>query len=111
MQIHARRLSLGRLSKPLAESLQAGYYGDVPAPAVDLNEWIEVRLADFDAPSAHARRSRGESGAERVALRREITCTAERGRGGRVRSFDRASLRDVGSAGKSLMICFARLAC
>lgn len=60
----------------------------------DPDEWIEVRLADFDAPELHTPGGRAAKAAlERLALRREITCTAERGRGGRVRSFDRVIAR------------------
>lgn len=60
----------------------------------DPNEWIEVRLADFDAPELHAPGgSAAKAALESLALRREITCTAERGRSGRVRSFDRVIAR------------------
>ncbi|WP_206759045.1 thermonuclease family protein, partial [Salmonella enterica] len=60
----------------------------------DPNEWIEVRLADFDAPELH--RPGGDAARaalERIALHREISCTAERGRSGRVVSFDRVIAR------------------
>ena len=68
----------------------------------DPDEWIEVRLADFDAPELHTPGGRAAKAAlERLALRREITCTAERGRGGRVRSFDRVIAR-CWIGGKSL---------
>ena len=44
----------------------------------DPNEWIEVRLADFDAPELHTPGGPAAKAAlERVALRREITCTAD----------------------------------
>ncbi|RWG14593.1 MAG: nuclease [Mesorhizobium sp.] len=60
----------------------------------DPNEWIEVRLADFDAPELHQPGGAAAKAAlERIALRREITCTAERGRSGRVVSFDRVIAR------------------
>lgn len=60
----------------------------------DPNEWIEVRLADFNAPELHAPGGPAAKAAlERLALQREIICTSERGRGGRVRSFDRVIAR------------------
>lgn len=60
----------------------------------DPNEWIEVRLADFNAPELHAPGGPAAKAAlERLALGREVICTSERGRGGRVRSFDRVIAR------------------
>jgi len=60
----------------------------------DPNEWIEVRLGVFDAPELHTPGGPAAKAAlESLALRREVTCTAERGRGGRVRSFDRVIAR------------------
>lgn len=60
----------------------------------DPNEWIEVRLADFDAPELHKPGGTAAKAAlERIALHREVTCTAERGRSGRVVSFDRVIAR------------------
>jgi endonuclease YncB( thermonuclease family) len=57
-------------------------------------EWIEVRLADFDAPELHQPGGAAAKAAlERIALHREITCTAERGRSRRVVSFDRVIAR------------------
>jgi endonuclease YncB( thermonuclease family) len=58
------------------------------------NEWIEVRLADFNAPELH----RPGGGAakttlERIALRRGVICTTERGRSGRIVSYDRVIAR------------------
>lgn len=56
----------------------------------DPNGWIEVRLADFNAPELHQPGGTAAKAAlERIALHREVTCTAEHGRGGRVVSFDR----------------------
>ena len=52
--------------------------------------WIEVRLADFDAPELReplGRRSRDYL--VTIVHGREVTCTAVRGRSGRVRSYDR----------------------
>lgn len=58
------------------------------------NEWIEVRLADFDAPELHqAAGAAAKAALERIALHREVTCTTERGRTGRVVSFDRVIAR------------------
>jgi endonuclease YncB( thermonuclease family) len=60
----------------------------------DPNEWIEARLADFDALELHQPGGAAARAAlERIALHREITCTAERGRSGRVVSFDRVIAR------------------
>lgn len=60
----------------------------------DPNEWIEVRLADFDAPEVHRPGGAAARAAlERIALHREVSCTAERGRSGRVVSFDRVIAR------------------
>lgn len=62
--------------------------------AADPNEWIEVRLADFNAPELNAPDGPAAKAAlERLALKREVVCTSERGRGGRVRSFDRVIAR------------------
>jgi endonuclease YncB( thermonuclease family) len=65
------------------------------------NEWIEVRLADFDAPELHqASGAHAKAALERVAFHREVTCTTERGRSGRVVSFDRVIARcRLGSQG------------
>ncbi|CDX24440.1 Micrococcal nuclease-like nuclease [Mesorhizobium plurifarium] len=60
----------------------------------DPNEWIEVRLADFDAPEFHqAGGAAAKVALERIALHREVTCTTERGRSGRIVSFDRVIAR------------------
>ncbi|MGK6313680.1 thermonuclease family protein [Neorhizobium sp. DT-125] len=60
----------------------------------DPKEWIEVRLADFDAPELHqADGVAAKAALERVALHRQVICTAERGRSGRVVSFDRVIAR------------------
>lgn len=57
-------------------------------------EWIEVRLADFDAPELHQPGGlEAKTTLERIILHREVTCTAERGRRGRVVSFDRVIAR------------------
>ncbi|MDH4993170.1 nuclease [Aquamicrobium lusatiense] len=60
----------------------------------DPHAWIEVRLADFNAPELHEDRGvQGKAALERIALHREVTCTTERGRSGRVISFDRVIAR------------------
>ncbi|WP_353204713.1 nuclease [Sphingomonas sp.] len=57
-------------------------------------EWIEVRLADFNAPELHEPGgSAGKQALERLVLGRPVTCTTERGRSGRVISFDRVIAR------------------
>lgn len=70
------------------------YIGDGDSLCVgrttDPNEWIEVRLADFDAPEL--REPEGPRSRDlliRLVRGREVTCTAERGRSGRVISHDR----------------------
>ena len=60
----------------------------------DPNEWIEVRLADFNAPELHAPGGPAAKAVlERLVLQREVVRTSERGRGGHVRSFDRVIAR------------------
>lgn len=70
------------------------YVGDGDSLCVgrtaDPNEWIEVRLADFDAPEI--REPEGRRGHEfltRLARGRQVNCVATRGRNGRVNSHDR----------------------
>lgn len=56
----------------------------------DPSTWIEVRLGDFDAPELHsADGPRSKWFLEQVAMGREVTCRAERGRRGRVVVYDR----------------------
>jgi endonuclease YncB( thermonuclease family) len=58
--------------------------------SADPSAWIEVRLGDFDAPELHsADGPRSKRFLEQVAMGREVTCTAERGRRGRVVVYDR----------------------
>lgn len=70
------------------------------------NEWIEVRLADFNAPELHAPGGEAtKSALEQLALGRVATCSTERGRNGRVISFDRVIARcwiDARSIGDAL---------
>lgn len=64
----------------------------------DPQSWIEVRLADFDAPELHSPSGALAKGAlESVALGRSAACTSVRGRSGRVRVYDRViALRTIG---------------
>ena len=58
--------------------------------SADPNTWIEVRLADFNAPELHAPEGRqAKRLLELVALGRNAQCEALRGRSGRVISHDR----------------------
>jgi endonuclease YncB( thermonuclease family) len=60
----------------------------------DPKEWIEVRLADFNAPELHQPGGAAAKAAlERIALQHAAICTTERGRGGRVISYDRVIAR------------------
>lgn len=60
----------------------------------DPKEWIEVRLADFDAPELHQPGGAAAKAAlERIALHHATVCTTERGRGSRVISYDRVIAR------------------
>lgn len=86
----------GRLPSRAGETFTGivRYVGDGDSLCVgqsaDPATWIEVRLADFDAPELrepNGRRSR--DALVRTANGRAVTCTATRGRGGRVISHDR----------------------
>lgn len=88
------------------------YVGDGDSLCVgktaDPNAWIEVRLADFNAPELHQDGgAQGKVALERIALHREVTCTTERGRSRRVISFDRA-LPAAASALSPLGTCCAK---
>lgn len=70
------------------------YVGDGDSLCVgqsgDPQTWIEVRLADFNAPELQSREGRTAKAAlERIALGRPARCTAGGGRNGRVISYDR----------------------
>lgn len=70
------------------------YVGDGDSLCVgrtaDPNEWIEVRLADFDAPELNQPDGRlGRQVLIDLARGRDVVCTATRGRSGRVISHDR----------------------
>ncbi len=73
---------------------QVRYIGDGDSLCVGTTvnpaTWIEVRLADLDAPEL--RDPGGPEAKKRLAratLGRVVTCTVMRGRNGRTRSFDR----------------------
>lgn len=54
------------------------------------NTWIEVRLADFNAPKFHSPRgTRAKAAIERIALGHQVQCVAGGGRRGNVTSYDR----------------------
>lgn len=58
--------------------------------AADPGTWIEVRLADFDAPELHAPEGRrAKALLEQVAFGHRARCEARPGRSGRVISHDR----------------------
>ena len=58
--------------------------------SADPNTWIEVRLADFDAPELHSSDGRrSKAFLEQVALGQTVNCEARRGRSGRVIVYDR----------------------
>jgi endonuclease YncB( thermonuclease family) len=70
------------------------YVGDGDSLCVgrtsDPADWIEVRLADFDAPELRERDGRrAREVLSSVALGRQVTCAATPGRTGRVISHDR----------------------
>lgn len=52
--------------------------------------WIEVRLADFNAPELHSPRGpQAKAALERIAMGRQVECVAGGGRRGNVTSYDR----------------------
>lgn len=58
--------------------------------SADPNTWIEVRLADFDAPELHSSDGRrSKAFLEQVAFGQTVNCEARRGRSGRVIVYDR----------------------
>jgi endonuclease YncB( thermonuclease family) len=70
------------------------YIGDGDSLCVgqsgDPDTWIEVRLADFNAPELNSQGGRAAKAAlERVAMDRQAQCTAGGGRSSRVVSYDR----------------------
>ncbi|SPU55270.1 Uncharacterised protein [Brevundimonas vesicularis] len=70
------------------------YIGDGDSLCVgssrDPNSWIEVRLADFEAPELHSPDGRrSQSLLRQVAFGQNVVCEARRGRSGRVIVHDR----------------------
>lgn len=58
--------------------------------AADPRTWIEVRLADFDAPELNAAGGRAaRDDLRRLVMGRRLDCVATRGRNGRVIVYDR----------------------
>lgn len=58
--------------------------------SADPATWIEVRLADFNAPELRERNGRqSRETLRRLVFGREVSCVATRGRSGRVISHDR----------------------
>jgi endonuclease YncB( thermonuclease family) len=73
---------------------QVRYIGDGDSLCVgnssDPSTWIEVRLADFNAPELHAQGGEAaKDSLERLAMGQNAQCVATRGRSGRVVSYDR----------------------
>jgi endonuclease YncB( thermonuclease family) len=59
-------------------------------PSRDPNTWIEVRLADFNAPELHSPTGpRAKNALTRIAMGQNAQCTAGGGRRGNVISYDR----------------------
>lgn len=73
---------------------QVRYIGDGDSLCVgnstDPSTWIEVRLADFNAPELHAEGgAAARTALEQLAMGENAQCVATRGRNGRVVSYDR----------------------
>ncbi|MFO1016775.1 MAG: hypothetical protein U1E03_04200 [Hyphomonadaceae bacterium] len=86
----------GSLPRRAGESFsgQVRYIGDGDSLCVgrssDPSTWIEVRLADFNAPELHDQGGEAAKHAlERLAMGQNAQCVATRGRNGRVVSYDR----------------------
>jgi endonuclease YncB( thermonuclease family) len=67
--------------------------------SADPNDWIEVRLADFNAPELREPNGPAAKAAlVRVTKGQTVVCRTQKGRSGRVRSFDRVIARcSIGS--------------
>jgi endonuclease YncB( thermonuclease family) len=70
------------------------YVGDGDSLCVgkttDPNEWIEVRIEDFDAPEISGPQGpAAKKVLEQVSLGKQASCTVMRGRNGKTASFDR----------------------
>jgi endonuclease YncB( thermonuclease family) len=56
----------------------------------DPSTWIEVRLADFNAPELHSSQGpKAKATLHRIAYGKPAQCTVTRGRNGRTTSYDR----------------------
>jgi endonuclease YncB( thermonuclease family) len=52
--------------------------------------WVEVRLADFDAPELSTKEGkRGKGILEREAMGKAVSCTVTKGRSGKTTTYDR----------------------
>jgi len=72
----------------------------------DPNTWIEVRLADFDAPELRTQEGRrAKEVMTHLAMGKQASCVTRPGRSGRTTSYDRviASCKVSGSSLASLM--------
>jgi endonuclease YncB( thermonuclease family) len=70
------------------------YVGDGDSLCVGIGKdgkgWIEVRLADFDAPELSTPDGKkAKSTLEREALGKRVTCTVTKGRSGKTTTYDR----------------------
>ena len=70
------------------------YIGDGDSLCVgdsaDGRKWIEVRLADFDAPELHTKEGKAAKAIlERETMGRNATCTVTKGRSGDTTTYDR----------------------
>ncbi len=86
----------GRLPSRAGETFSGivRYVGDGDSLCVgrttDPETWIEVRMADFDAPELREREGRRSRDVlSRLVIGRSVDCIAVRGRSGRVTSYDR----------------------
>lgn len=85
----------GRLPSRSGEtfSVLVRYIGDGDSlclgPSIDPATWIEIRLADFDAPELNNPTARADRHRlSRLVNRRVLDCVAGRGRNGRVTVYD-----------------------
>ena len=75
------------------------------SPSADPGRWVEIRLADWNAPElSEPGGQRAKAAMERITRGQHVSCTAVRGDGDRVVSYDRlvavcsirgVSLRDL----------------
>lgn len=86
----------GRLPTRAGETFSGivRYVGDDDSlcvgPSIDPATWVEVRLADFDAPELRSPTGRADRDRlSRLVRGRRLACVAVRGRNGRVLVYDR----------------------